>query len=112
MSVVKTRPIGCGARPRPVRRVGGRVARFGAARHVGGDAALAEAAGATRYLTGPAARAYMDEAPFARRGIGLDWMAYPDYPAYPQLWGGFEPAVSIIDLLLNTGDAAPGLIWP
>ena len=28
-------------------------------------------------------------------------------PPYPQLWGAFEPNVSIIDLLLNTGAEAP-----
>jgi hypothetical protein len=69
-------------------------------------AALSEAAGATHYLTGPAARAYMDHAPFARRGIEVVWMDYQGLPEYPQLWGAFEPAVSVIDLLLNAGSDA------
>lgn len=68
---------------------------------------LAEAAGASRYLSGPAAKAYLDLSAFAARGIGVDWMSYAGYPPYPQLWGDFEPQVSIIDLLFNTGpDAA------
>ncbi|MGG5818214.1 WbqC family protein [Falsiroseomonas sp. HW251] len=73
-------------------------------------AALAEAAGASRYLSGPAAKAYLDPAPFARRGIDVAWMDYAGYPEYPQLWDGFEPAVSVVDLILNTGDAAPALL--
>ena len=73
-------------------------------------AALAEAAGAKRYLSGPAAKAYLDPAPFERRGIEIAWMDYGGYPEYPQPWGGFEPAVSVIDLILNTGDEAPSLL--
>jgi len=69
-------------------------------------AALAAARGATRYLTGPAARAYLDPAPFTARGIEIIWMSYEGYPDYTQLWGDFEPRVSIVDPLLNLGDAA------
>lgn len=70
-------------------------------------AALAEASGATAYLSGPAAKAYMTSEPFDRRGIEIRWMEYADYPEYPQLWGAFEPRVSVVDLLLNAGDDAP-----
>ena len=70
-------------------------------------AALTEAMGGTRYVSGPAAQAYLDPAPFARRGIEVVWMDYTGYPEYPQLWDGFEPAVSVIDLMLNTGAEAP-----
>jgi hypothetical protein len=73
-------------------------------------AALVEAVGGRRYLSGPAAKAYLDPAPFARRGIEVAWMEYAGYPDYPQLWGGFEPAVSVVDLLLNTGAQAPRLL--
>jgi hypothetical protein len=65
---------------------------------------LCQAVGATEYLSGPAARAYLDEEPFAAAGVAVTWMSYPDYPIYPQLWGAFEPRVSIIDLLLNVPD--------
>jgi hypothetical protein len=68
---------------------------------------LAGALGAARYLSGPAARAYLDLDRFAAEGIDVVWMSYEGYPEYPQLWGPFEPRVSVIDLLLNTGrDAA------
>ncbi len=73
-------------------------------------AALAEAAGATRYLTGPAARAYLDPAPFAARGIAVEWMDHGGRPPYPQTGPGFEPAVSVVDLLLNAGPAAAALL--
>jgi hypothetical protein len=43
---------------------------------------------------------------FQAHGIEVAWMSYDDFPAYPQLWGSFQPNVSIVDLLLNTGDAA------
>jgi WbqC-like protein family len=62
---------------------------------------MCQALGATRYLTGPAARAYLDEAQFAAAGIAVDWMAYPDYPAYRQADGGYTPGVSILDVMAN-----------
>jgi hypothetical protein len=73
-------------------------------------AALAQAVGADRYLSGPAAKAYLDPAPFARRNIKVAWMDYVGYAAYPQPWGEFEPAVSVIDLILNTGPEAAAMI--
>ena len=71
---------------------------------------LCKAAGADRYLTGPAAKEYLDEATFAANGIGVGWMDYAGYAEYRQLWGGFEPNVSIVDLLFNTGSCAAALI--
>ena len=67
---------------------------------------IAKALGSTRYITGPAAQAYLDVDQFASAGIDVAWMAYEGYPEYPQLWGRFEPRVSIIDLLLNAGAGA------
>jgi hypothetical protein len=69
--------------------------------------ALCRAAGADRYLSGPAAKTYLDEAAFTRAGIAVAWMRYEGYPDYPQCWGPFEPQLSIVDLLLNTGADAP-----
>jgi WbqC-like protein family len=63
--------------------------------------------GARRYLSGPTARDYLDEAQFAAAGIGVEWMDYGGYPEYPQLFPPFEHRVSIVDLLLNVGPAAP-----
>lgn len=72
--------------------------------------ALCRALGGERYLSGPAARAYLDERAFAAAGIDVAWASYDGYRDYPQLWGAFEPRVSVIDLLLNTGSAARGYI--
>jgi hypothetical protein len=63
-------------------------------------------AGATRYLSGPAARAYLNTETFEAAGIEVKYMSYDGYPAYPQLYGSFDHFVSIVDLLMNTGDRA------
>lgn len=69
--------------------------------------AIAQAAGADRYLSGPSAKAYFEESLFDAAGITTEWMSYEGYPEYPQLHGGFEHAVSTLDLLFNTGPEAP-----
>jgi WbqC-like protein family len=58
--------------------------------------------GATRYLSGDAARAYLDVERFATAGIEVVWHDY-QHPTYPQLHGGFVPYMSTLDLLLNVG---------
>ena len=68
---------------------------------------MLQAVGGTGYLSGPAARQYLAEQQMAAAGIGVQWMSYSGYPEYPQVHGvPFEPAVSIVDLLFNTGPAA------
>jgi hypothetical protein len=64
-------------------------------------------AGATRYLSGPAARAYLDEDLFARHGIEVAWFDYAGYPEYEQLHPPFDHHVSVVDLLVHTGATAP-----
>jgi WbqC-like protein family len=64
-------------------------------------------AGATEYVSGPAARTYIDETVFARSGIKLTWFDYFGYPEYPQLWGPFEHGVTVLDLLFNCGRDSP-----
>jgi WbqC-like protein family len=68
---------------------------------------IVRAAGADRYLSGPSAKVYFDEALFASAGIATEWMSYDGYPEYRQLHGGFEHAVSVLDVLFNTGPEAP-----
>jgi hypothetical protein len=63
-------------------------------------------AGGTEYISGPAARDYIDEGIFMDRGIKLVWFEYAGYPEYPQLWGDFTHGVSILDLLFNCGKDA------
>ncbi len=67
---------------------------------------IARAAGADRYLSGPSAKAYLDEAVFTAAGIAVEWMSYEGYPEYPQLHGKFEHEVSVLDLLFSTGPDA------
>lgn len=60
--------------------------------------------GADEYLTGPAARSYLDESLFAKAGIRVLWMDYSGYPDYSQVHG--SPClheVTAIDLLMNLG---------
>lgn len=67
--------------------------------------------GANSYLSGPAAKAYIEPAGFARAGIELHWKDYAGYPEYPQRFPPFEHGVTILDLLFNTGPDAPWYIW-
>jgi len=68
--------------------------------------ALCRAASATSYLSGPRARAYLDEARFRAAGIEVRYMDYSGYPEYEQLYPPFEHEVSIVDLLVHTGSDA------
>lgn len=69
-------------------------------------AALCASAGGREYISGPAARDYIEDAVFADRGIKLTWFDYAGYPEYPQLWGEFAHGVTILDLLFNCGKDA------
>ncbi len=72
--------------------------------------ALCEATGAACYVSGPTAKPYLDVSALAARGIATAWMSYEGYPAYAQLHGPFEHAVSIVDLLFSTGPDAPAYL--
>ncbi len=63
------------------------------------------------YISGPAAKAYIDDADFQQAGIQLIYKEYPDYPDYNQFHPPFDPFVSIIDLIFHTGPEAPYYIW-
>ena len=64
---------------------------------------------ATAYLSGPSADAYLDKEAFRRNGIRLEYKSY-DYAPYPQLWGPFEGAVTVLDLIANCGPDAKNYI--
>jgi hypothetical protein len=64
-------------------------------------------AGGTEYISGPAAKDYIDEKVFSDLGIKLTWLDYAGYPNYPQLWGEFNHGVTILDLLFNCGKDSP-----
>lgn len=67
---------------------------------------LCKQAGAGEYVSGPAAKGYLQEDLFAEENIALNYIDYAGYPVYRQLHGPFEHAVSIIDLILNEGQHA------
>lgn len=58
------------------------------------------------YVSGPAAKDYIDNPLFHNAGIALEWMDYGGYKPYRQLYGSFEHGVSIIDLIFNEGPNA------
>lgn len=66
---------------------------------------------ARTYISGPAAKSYIDPAGFEADKIELVWKDYSGYPAYPQKHLQFEHGVSIFDLLFNVGPKAPWFIW-
>ena len=72
--------------------------------------AMCKAVGATHYLSGPAARVYLDEDALRREGITPEYKEYA-YPEYPQQHGKFEPNVSVLDLIANVGPKAADYIW-
>ena len=63
-------------------------------------------AGGKEYLSGPAAKNYINEDLFEKAGIKLSWMDYSGYREYPQLYPPFEHGVSVLDLIFNTGKDA------
>jgi hypothetical protein len=73
---------------------------------------LALAVGADEYISGPAARDYLDVAAFEAAGVGVSWMEYGSYPEYVQGEGPFEHSVSIVDVLFHTGPDARSHIKP
>lgn len=70
--------------------------------------ALCRAVGADRYLSGPAARDYLDVEAMQAAGITVEWACYDYAGAYPQPHPPFERAVSVLDPLLCLGEDATG----
>lgn len=68
---------------------------------------LCAQAGGSEYISGPAAKDYVDEQVFEERGIKLTWFDYTGYPEYRQLWGEYTHGVTILDLLFNCGKDSP-----
>jgi len=62
---------------------------------------------AAEYISGPAAKGYIDERLFEAESIALKYMDYSGYPEYDQLFPPFDHHVSIIDLIFNVGQEAP-----
>jgi hypothetical protein len=72
---------------------------------------ILERLGAGVYVSGPAAKSYIEPERFAERGIELVWKSYGGYPEYPQSHPPFVHEVTVLDLLFHTGPDAPRYIW-
>lgn len=92
----------------PTRRLSELLVSFGEQTQLIVD--VCRAVGADVYLSGSGGgRAYTDEALLREHGIELRYDEYEE-PEYPQLWDGFEPRLSVLDLLCNCGPAARELV--
>ena len=58
------------------------------------------------YLSGPAAKCYLDESMFGREGIEVCWVDYRNYPTYVQPHPPFAHDVTVLDLLFAEGAEA------
>lgn len=67
---------------------------------------ICEQLNADCYLSGPAAKNYLDENKFTDKNITVEWMSYKGYPEYQQFGENFENAVSVLDLIFHTGKDA------
>lgn len=72
---------------------------------------LLKAVQADVYVSGPAAKAYLDAERFRNAGIQVVWKDYSEYPEYPQFHPPFQHTVTILDLLFHAGPRAPFYIW-
>lgn len=69
---------------------------------------LVKDAGGTEYISGPAARDYLNTQLFEEENLKVTWMDYAGYPEYRQVGAApFEHGVTVLDLLFNVGEKAP-----
>jgi len=70
---------------------------------------LCRTVGAATYLSGREGPNYMDMDAFKKAGIDLVVQDFK-HPVYQQMYGGFEPNLSCIDLLFNCGNKGMEII--
>jgi hypothetical protein len=70
---------------------------------------ICERLGADAYLAGEGGREYMDIRVFGDKGIDLEFQRY-EHPEYEQVYDGFEPFMSVVDLLFNHGKRSLDII--
>jgi hypothetical protein len=63
------------------------------------------------YLSGPAAKDYVDVPSFQAAGVQVEWMDYCWYPVYDQRFGEFAHGVSVLDVIFNCGQKAADYVW-
>lgn len=71
--------------------------------------AIARYFGAEGYLAGSGGQAYMQLDKFKRAGITVQFQEY-HHPVYRQLFTGFEPYLSVVDLIFNHGNESLGIL--
>jgi hypothetical protein len=64
----------------------------------------------THYISGPAAKSYLDVNEFEKASIQVEWMDYSGYPTYSQLFEPFNHNVTVLDLLFNEGPNAKNFL--
>lgn len=64
---------------------------------------------ADTYLAGRGGRQYMDLDKYKKNGIKIIFQDY-QHPVYDQLFGEFEPYMSVVDLILNHGDRSMSIL--
>ena len=65
--------------------------------------------GADRYLAGSGGHGYMDLEKYREQGVEVIFQHYR-HPVYNQLYGDFEPFLSVIDLIFNHGKESLDII--
>jgi len=70
---------------------------------------LCRTLGATEYLTGDAARSYLDESAFQDLGVKVHWHGYV-HPEYRQRGPDFVPYMSVVDLLFHHGPESRAIL--
>lgn len=64
---------------------------------------ICQTLGATTYVSGPSAKAYINEEIFKKKNVNVNWLEYNSYPEYRQLHEPFNHHVTILDLFFNVG---------
>ena len=64
---------------------------------------LCKSVGITSLYDAKGAEQFLDKSLFLENGIFLQFQEF-NHPQYKQLWGKFEPYLSIIDLIFNEGE--------
>ena len=57
--------------------------------------------GATKYISGPLAKNYLNKNDFIKNNITLEWMDYNNYKKYNQFHPPFDHQVSIVDFMMH-----------
>ena len=67
---------------------------------------ICRARAATEYVSGPAAKSYIERELFDAAGVALRYANYSGYTAYEQGTQTFEHGVSMVDLIMRCGEGA------